>query len=501
MFSLSCFWLLFYFWRGGGGEGEMYTNIYYPKRYIMGNIIYKEYDGVGVGIDDIINKIATEYIVKQNFSDMKQLLDKNKYDEILDLVTTILSKNVNTEDIDVLVSKLYSSELDSRNTHLKKCRKIAVFYLKVAHLFDSIMMTINPHSNIDEMLNEERTDVNVKVKHFNACTSRLNALVNANIKIGKKGNEEGVNIASPVCNMTSAHKLSDENGIPELETLYYDEYDIENGTFTKMSDKMKREYKKDVELFYKIFMATVAADAPEPATAQATLPEKFSDIKISDIMTKDYNSLCNQSQKYVYVNTKKKAYRVEKERLFKSYVENVKSMSIFIRKREKELVYILNQVFKKDDRTNQYNIHQNLHSYTLDKLINDARRIIVQYYSRCEEYFVDGVQIYDAIVQNQIKYTTIKQIQNSNQLLEKLVSDDANANANANALDNNVVIAPVTIAEITPGAKNADVDEDDESDDEYAGEEYSPYEEYDIHRDDEDYSINEGDIETERKDE
>jgi hypothetical protein len=102
----------------------------------MGNSIYKE--EIQHSFDELINKInkiATEYIIKQKYSDMKQILDKNKYDEILDLVTTILSKNINTDDIELLVSQLYSSELDSRNTHLKKCRKIAVFYLKIAHLF------------------------------------------------------------------------------------------------------------------------------------------------------------------------------------------------------------------------------------------------------------------------------------------------------------------------------------------------------------------------------
>ena len=48
----------------------------------MGNSIYKE--EIQHSSDDLINKInkiATEYILEQNYSDMKQILDKNKCDE------------------------------------------------------------------------------------------------------------------------------------------------------------------------------------------------------------------------------------------------------------------------------------------------------------------------------------------------------------------------------------------------------------------------------------
>jgi hypothetical protein len=307
------------------------------------------------------------------------------------------------------------------------------------------------------------------------CSRRLNALINSNVKLGKP-NE--ISLKSPACNMVSSstHTLSEEDGIPELETLYYDEYDVESGTFNKMSDKMKREYKKDVELFYRVF----TAKANDNSSGEEKV-ERFSDIKISDIIERDYNAICSSTDEYVYVNRRKKPYRMEKEKLFKKYADNVKSMTVFIHKREQELLYILNQVFKKDERTNEYNISQTIHSYTLDKLIDDARRSIVSFYSKCEEFYVEGVQIYDAIVQNQIKYTTIKQIQNSNVLLEKMVNDNDNVNNNDN------------------------VNDDDSDDDDYAGEEYNINDNNNIYEDEKyykkqsDYSVNEGDIEEERK--
>ena len=434
----------------------------------MGNSIYKE--ETQHSSDELINKInkiATEYIIEQNYSDMKHILDKNKYDEILDLVTTILSKNIKTDDIEMLVSRLYSSELDSRNTHLNKCRKIAVFYLKVAHLFDSIMMTINPHTTLDKLTSTK--------SGINMCTRRLNALINANVNIGKH-NE--LQITSPACHIDSkTHALSEEDGIPELETLYYDEYDFESGEFNKMSEKMKREYKKDVELFYNVFSTNSEAKAAADGISKV---ERFSDIKISDIIARDYDTICNSSDKYVYINRRKKAYRKEKERLFKKYADNVKLMTVFIHKREHELLDILNQVFTNvgvlnEKKYDKYNISQNMHSYTLDKLTDDVRRIIVGFYSKCEEFYVDGVQIYDAIVQNQLKYTTIKQVENSNVLLEKMILDDDSREIEKNDIEKNDI-------EKNDIEKN-DIEKNDI-----------------VNRRDDDYSINEGDKEEERPD-
>ena len=158
-------------------------------------------------------------------------------------------------------------------------------YLKVAHLYDSIMMTINPHTNLDGVMSEDKG----AIKHINMCNRRLNALINANIKLGKP-NE--IKIQSPSCHMDNkSHELLEEDGIPELETLYYEESDTESGMFNKMSDKMKREYKKDVELFYRVFSngssETVSEAEANEANSEnkSVLPDKFSNIRISDIIT------------------------------------------------------------------------------------------------------------------------------------------------------------------------------------------------------------------------
>lgn len=100
-------------------------------------------------------------------------------------------------------------------------------------------------------------------------------------------------------------------------------------------------------------------------------------------------------------------------------------MKQFIQTREDEFIEILNQVLKKTGNHLDYSftIHENLDYFNLEKLIDESNKIIEEYYSNCKLFYIKGVQIYDAIVQNQIKYTTLQQIKNLNEELENTIID------------------------------------------------------------------------------
>ena len=52
---------------------------------------------------------------------------------------------------------------------------------------------------------------------------------------------------------TETKSLYDEPGIPELEMLYYDDYDFSNGTYIGVTDEGKEVYINDLEKFYVAF--------------------------------------------------------------------------------------------------------------------------------------------------------------------------------------------------------------------------------------------------------
>jgi len=71
-------------------------------------------------------------------------------------------------------------------------------------------------------------------------------------------NSDLYNINPGFCQMNtnidgSIKSLINEPGIFELQQLYYDDYDFNEGKFTGMSSKMKDIYRKDLESFYKFY--------------------------------------------------------------------------------------------------------------------------------------------------------------------------------------------------------------------------------------------------------
>ena len=75
----------------------------------------------------------------------------------------------------------------------------------------------------------------------------------------------------------STRKFDTEVGIPELRYLYLDTYDYGTGQFTKMSDAAKKEYKKDVETFYKAYKGN--SSVPKDI-------DEFSKIPLADFHNK-----------------------------------------------------------------------------------------------------------------------------------------------------------------------------------------------------------------------
>ena len=146
---------------------------------------------------------------------------------------------------------------------------IAKYYVKIAHVFAAIVTTINPtytyKDNTGEKQHLSLMENNscprmqkTQIKRINVCSQRLNALVNN--QDFDVPNDTPVTIKPRFCDINHdgatgmSRKLSDEPGIPELEKLYYNNYDYDKGGFTGMTDKMRKDvYEKDVEAFYKTF--------------------------------------------------------------------------------------------------------------------------------------------------------------------------------------------------------------------------------------------------------
>ncbi len=378
----------------------------------------------------MINKIASKFILTQNFYDMKNLQNKQYCDKLVILTSKIIADKLDDLEITYLSQKLQKgnlvnntatsnvtfiakedlNKLDVKDTKTKFKRKqrmcigIAKYYITIAHIFASIVKTINPtysyknQANIKEVVDffdKKKIPKNavVKMTKNNICQNRINSLIGKHLK--------DVDMNQPTfCNINKGEKpktLFDEPGIPELEKLYYDVFNYESGKFYKMSQQSKEQYNKDLEIFYKAFTGKKINENVK----------SFQNIQLID-----YNKLAKcKSGEF------KKSYS-KNDKLFNSYGEHIASMMKTSNDNQKKLIKILKSLFV-ESQDGSISIHPLLNQKKLDSIVENTRNIIVNMYVNCEENFKTGLFMFEAIVEEQIKSNTVKKIKNLQKTLKE----------------------------------------------------------------------------------
>ena len=409
---------------------------------------------------EVMDYIATYYILTMDFQSLKKLTEKEYCNNLVILTSDIIKKYFNDLDITYLAQRIKNGaevnelmkehvtfltktqfdSLDVKNDKQKNIKKkracigIAKFYIKIAHIFSAIIMTINPvysykdanGINIETPLmlkdtipkNTQRT-----LKKLNICQNRINILKPKQNKLQNEesndtnNNNNNDNIINPkFCEMNldknnNLKTLADEPGIKELMNLYFDVYDYSTGSFTSMSKESQAAFAKDLKTFYTAF--TGKEDMPPEIT-------NFSDIKL-----KDYNSMSGcQGDKPKF----KTAYAVNKnDKLFVDYAKNISNMINTTYSKQNELLEIINMLFTYviDPYSGKKKIRVNpkLTEELLQKVIENARRIIIQLYVKCEYDFLQGLKLYETIVEMKIIQTTENQIKNLNKMKDDVVTN------------------------------------------------------------------------------
>jgi len=91
------------------------------------------------------------------------------------------------------------------------------------------------------------------------------------------------------------------------------------------------------------------------------------------------------------------------------------------------LLGILDQLFVwtliEGDVKKKISINPKLDEKTLDNLISNARNLIIKCYITCEEDFIKGLEIFEAIVEKQIMSVTKSQIDRLEKTIENTLAD------------------------------------------------------------------------------
>jgi len=426
----------------------------------MGNITFnsnKSSESEFKNFYDVVDYIATYYILTMDFKSLSKLSEKAYCDKLVVLTSDIIERYFNDMEITYLAQRIKNGVevndlnkekvifinkdnlegLDISNDAQKSIKKkrvcigIAKFYVKVAHIFAAIIMTINPVYTYKDatgqtvktgLLEKDKIpkNVNRKLYKLNICDNRIRALKKGEVIDDITGN---VSLQPKVCDMNVNKNgldktLADEPGITELMRLYLDDnYDYSNGNFTGMTDSTKSQFMKDLKLFYTAF------------TGNETMPPeitKFSDIKLRNYSKK---TGCQGTTPVL----KNKYTLSQKDKLFVDYAENTKKMIQTAADNQSKLLSVINELFtyvidpysgKKVIR-----INPKLNDELLQKAVEKTRRFIVDLYIKCETDYVNGIKLYEAIVESKILETTQKQIDNLKIEAKKIINETQKATA------------------------------------------------------------------------
>jgi hypothetical protein len=143
----------------------------------MGNTQNK--DGDKKSLSKIIDFVATNYILTQNFQDMKKLSDMKYCNNLVILTSKVIENKLSDIEIEFLAQRLKQNEeinemtsekvkfmdktqlgtLDVKNQTQKRrmCIGIAKFYVKVAHVYAAIVTTIKPDYTYTEQAQTSST--------------------------------------------------------------------------------------------------------------------------------------------------------------------------------------------------------------------------------------------------------------------------------------------------------------------------------------------------------
>ena len=394
-------------------------------------------------ISQMVDYIATYYILTMNFESLSKLNEKTYCDNLVVLTSDIIERYFTALEITYLAQRIKNgeevnelekdnlvffgkdelNEMDIGNDTIKKkrvCIGIAKYYIKISHLFAAIVMTINPvYIYKDENGNNVRASLYDKQKippktdktiyKLNICDDRIKSLQN-------KWNPNLKNVHPTMCDVNLNEKtgnvknLNEEPGIPELMELYFDDnYDYKTGKFVGMSSKTEKIYRSNLEKFYTTF------------TNNDSLPDNIK--KFSDIKLRDYHSNPNcQGKDAPY----RRNYNSDGSSLFSDYAENMKQMIYKVNKNHDSLMNILNKIFvytrNPTTQKRQIRISPALSEGKLDYYIAETRATIIQLYLNCEKDYTRGLNIYESIVETKIFDTSQNQIDKLKKEKEKINS-------------------------------------------------------------------------------
>jgi hypothetical protein len=179
-----------------------------------------------------------------------------------------------------------------------------------------------------------------------------------------------------------------------------------------MTEKTRQIFQEDLKIFYNVF------------TGNNNLPPEIT--KFSDIKLRDFHKMPKCQGDNPVFERKYKGKLSDK--LFSKYADNLKKMVQTTNRNQESLLTIINQIFvyTVDPQTGkkQIRVSPTLTVERLQEIIVETRALIIKLYLTCEVDYVNGLKLYEAIVEQKILDTAQSQINSLEKLSDKIITED-----------------------------------------------------------------------------
>ena len=423
---------------------------------------------VPVSVVSRVNKIAARYIVN-GISDFYRFKDPDYCSKLVILTADALQKQLNSFELTSIDSAqdtggapVYVTQEDRvqriglRSSKEKRdiCRKIARFYVQIAHVFAAIQAAVAPEDRESrdyyaDSRYERSTRQDIKSSLArSACARRLAALAPLGDPSGSTVTINPKNIcrinrpesrdslgrtgaSADSAHATLARELSP--GFKKLEALYLDKWDDDAAKFVDKTAKMVSAYEKDVSSFYKAF---TGGDPPTDDQGNALI-KTFSSIPL-----KPYRSTpeCMRMEEIQGLNCDNRGANAEaceqargcrwrprlgntgrcvlgnaglyrlgnisgsrSNQLFSAYGKHYAQMLKKSEAIKQSLNGVLDQLFTDYDSPtltskDRITLQPDLTRVKLAKIVEQTRGILTKLYLTCETDFRKGVELLDKII-------------------------------------------------------------------------------------------------------
>lgn len=408
---------------------------------------------------DLIDKIATDFVLQQNMLDMIRFTDKSYYDKLIILTSSIMKKELTDLELGILQDRVLHSvnhntnninnednmQNNMQNNHIyftnsdqlqrisligekekqKALYLISKFYIKIMTVFSAITSIIDPQyvyegndgkkkyfhlkdfndfAMVDKELDTIRLDQLYNPMSF--VRKRLNILKNKMNDANENSELITINPGEIFCESNDSLNVSKtEIGIKELDALYFDEFDYDTKSWGKMSSSMKKKYERDLTKFYQIF------------TGKKTRPSSVATFH--DIESLEFHKLyrCQTKEFYRDVIVSKS------DKLFLKYLRKINEIDEISSSYKKKLLHLLKSIFVERVDDGSIMIHPEL---TLDKILvlqEQTKDCILNIFTNCEKLFIEALLIYEELFDSKFGALQENRLQNIYQYQENQLNN------------------------------------------------------------------------------